>query len=83
MPRTTVYIHGGDYDCSELVRMCYRAVGVLPHGSYMWTGNEHDLLMAHGFAVRSLNSPQMGDVLWREGHTENAATPDGVSGIWT
>lgn len=67
---TTVYIHGGDYDCSELVRMCYRAVDVLPYGSYCWTGNEVSLLKSHGFKERSLSSPQMGDVLWRSGHTE-------------
>lgn len=70
MATTTVYVHGGDYDCSELVRMCYRAAGVLPYGSYMWTGNEVALLTAHGFAVRDLSSPRTGDVLWRDGHTE-------------
>ena len=67
---TTVYIHGGDYDCSEAVRMCYRAAGVLPYGSYMWTGNEVDLLTENGFVRRSLRDPQDGDVLWRDGHTE-------------
>ena len=70
MAKATVYIHGGDYDCSELVRMCYRAVDVLPYGSYCWTGNEVSLLKSHGFKERSLSSPQMGDVLWRSGHTE-------------
>lgn len=71
MPKTaTVYIHGADYDCSELVRMCYRAVDVLPYGSYMWTGNEIELLKQYGFKERSLSSPQVGDVLWRTGHTE-------------
>lgn len=70
MPSATVYIHGGDYDCSELVRMCYRAVDVLPYGSYMWTGNELELLTDHGFVYRSLSDPQIGDVLWRSGHTE-------------
>lgn len=68
--KATVYIHGGDYDCSEGVRMCYRAVGVLPYGSFMWTGNEVALLKEHGFVERSLNSPQVGDVLWKQGHTE-------------
>lgn len=68
--QATVYIHGGDYDCSELVRMCYRAVGVLPCGSYMWTGNEVALLKENGFVERSLSSPVIGDVLWRSGHTE-------------
>lgn len=57
-------------DCSELVRMCYRAVGVLPYGSYMWTGNELELLTQYGFKQRSLSSPVIGDVLWRAGHTE-------------
>lgn len=70
MATATVYIHGGDYDCSDAVRMCYRAVGVLPYGSYMWTGNEVELLTAHGFKARSLSNPKVGDVLWREGHTE-------------
>lgn len=65
-----VYIHGGDYDCSELVRMCYRAIGILPYGSYMWTGNELSLLQSHGFVKLDKNNPQIGDVLWREGHTE-------------
>lgn len=66
----TVYIHGGDYDCSEAVRMCYRAVGVLPYGSYMWTGNEVSLLKENGFIEVNLNERLAGDVLWREGHTE-------------
>lgn len=70
MATAKVYIHGGDYDCSELARMCYRAVNVLPYGSYMWTGNEVALLTSYGFVKRSLSSPQVGDVLWREGHTE-------------
>ncbi len=70
MATAKVYIHGGDYDCSEAVRMCYRAVGVLPYGSYMWTGNEVALLTANGFKKRSLSSPQVGDVLFRDGHTE-------------
>lgn len=70
MATATVYIHGGDYDCSELVRMCYRAVGVLPYGCYCWTGNEIELLTSNGFKERSLSAPQMGDVLWRSGHTE-------------
>lgn len=70
MATAKVYIHGGDYDCSDLVRMCYRAAGVLPYGSYMWTGNEVQLLKEHGFREESLNTPLIGDVLWRAGHTE-------------
>jgi len=68
--KTTVHIHGGDYDCSELVKECYVAAGVLPAGSYMWTGNEIELLTSHGFAYRDLSDPKVGDVLWRKGHTE-------------
>lgn len=71
MPTAKVYIHGGDYDCSELVRMCYRAVEILPYGSYMWTGNEVSLLKQYGFKECGMNTtPQIGDVLWRDGHTE-------------
>lgn len=68
--KATVYIHGGDYDCSEAVRMCYRAVGVLPYGSYMWTGNELELLKANGFREIDFGSIGDGDVLWKTGHTE-------------
>lgn len=71
-----VQIHGGDYDCSEAVRMCYAAPGVLPWSywaSYLWTGNERSVLLAHGFKevpVLQANRMQRGDVLWRDGHTE-------------
>ena len=71
-----VQIHGGDYDCSEAVRTCYAAPGVLPAGywqSYMWTGNERQMLLSHGFKeipVQVANKMQRGDVLWRSGHTE-------------
>ena len=71
MPTAKVYIHGGDYDCSELVRMCYRAVEILPYGSYMWTGNEVSLLKQYGFKECGIRTPpRIGDVLWRNGHTE-------------
>lgn len=69
-------IHGGDYDCSEAARQCYAAIGVLPAGywaSYMWTGNEHEVLTSHGFkqiSVQTAAKMQRGDVLWRSGHTE-------------
>lgn len=71
-----VKIHGGDYDCSESVRMCYAAAGVLPWGywdSYMWTGIERDVLTRHGFAeinVSSADKMRRGDVLLKSGHTE-------------
>lgn len=71
-----VRIHGGDYDCSESVRMCYAAAGVLPWGywdSYMWTGTERSVLTSHGFAeinVSSAAKMRRGDVLLKSGHTE-------------
>lgn len=65
-----VYIHGGDYDCSESVRMAYRAIDILPYGSYMWTGNERELLAQYGFIKVNMNHLERGDVLWKSGHTE-------------
>lgn len=65
-----VTFHGGDYDCSEAVRACYAAVGVLPKDSYMWTGNEVELLTLYGFGRVSLSDRKRGDVLLRSGHTE-------------
>lgn len=71
-----VQIHGGDYDCSELVRQSWSAVGVLPSGywaSYMWTGNERSMLLSHGFVeirVQAAAAMKRGDVLLKEGHTE-------------
>lgn len=70
MAKVKAYIHGGDYDCSELIRMVFVAVGVLAKGCYMWTGNQLDLMLSNGFKKRSLQRPQIGDVLWRSGHTE-------------
>lgn len=69
---TKVSIHGGDYDCSELVRMCYAAATVLPASSYMWTGNELELLKSRGFhevAAKSVSQLRRGDVLLKSGHT--------------
>lgn len=70
---TLARIHGGDFDCSELVRMCAAAVGLMPWDywtSYMWTGNEDEILTMYGFVQVDKNHPQLGDILWREGHTE-------------
>lgn len=74
---TVTTVHGGDYDCSEAVRMCYVAAGVLPRGCYMWTGNEASLLKARGFASVGLGSLQVGDVLLRSGHTEMVVSVGG------
>lgn len=74
---TVTTVHGGDYDCSEAVRMCYVAAGVIPRGSYMWTGNEHTLLTANGFVQVALSDLRVGDVLWRKGHTEMVVKVNG------
>lgn len=74
---TVTTVHGGDYDCSEAVRMCYVAAGVLPRGCYMWTGNEAALLKQHGFAGVGLGSLKVGDVLLRHGHTEMVISVNG------
>ena len=74
---TVTTVHGGDYDCSEAVRMCYVAAGVLPRGCYMWTGNEASLLKAHGFASVGLGDLRVGDVLLRRGHTEMVVSVGG------
>lgn len=74
---TVTTVHGGDYDCSEAVRMCYVAAGVLPRGCYMWTGNEASLLKAHGFAGVGLGDLRVGDVLLRRGHTEMVVSVGG------
>lgn len=68
---STVRLHGGDYDCSEQVRQCYECAGVLGGywDDYMWTGNEDEILTAHGFKRVGLSDIVRGDVLWRSGHT--------------
>lgn len=68
---SAVRLHGGDYDCSELVRQCYESAGVLGGywEDYIWTGNEDEVLTDHGFVRVSLANIVRGDVLWRSGHT--------------
>lgn len=68
---THVTIAGGDTDCSELVRRCYEAAGVLGGywQDYLWTGNEAGVLLSHGFVEVSVHNVQRGDVLWVKGHT--------------
>ena len=67
-----VTIHGGDYDCSEMARVCSN--GALT-GSYkgpiefMWTGNQNEEMLAAGFVRVNLSDIVRGDVLWRSGHT--------------
>lgn len=71
---TTVLLHGGDYDCSEAVRACVAGLGLIPFGyweSYMWTGNEPEILISAGFIEISPWGAGVGDILLRySGHTE-------------
>ena len=65
---------GGDKDCSELVRACVAAAGLLPWGywdSYIWTENEYDVLTSAGFVRLPFDwyDVQRGDILWVKGHT--------------
>lgn len=69
-----VTIHGGDYDCSEMVRVCVN--GALSGGyktpiTFMFTGNEDEQLKSQGFArmTYSASKVKRGDVLWVSGHT--------------
>lgn len=69
-----VTVHGGDYDCSEMVRVC---VNCALSGNYrspigfMYTGNEDEKLRAQGFIRMAYNSSKVrrGDVLLVKGHT--------------
>ena len=65
-----VWVAGGDRDCSSAVCECYVAVGVIPEGTYCWTGNERAILKANGFVQVNLSHLRRGDVLWKTGHTE-------------
>lgn len=65
-----VWVAGGDRDCASAVCECYEAVGVIPEGTYMWTGNERAILKAAGFVQVNLSHLRRGDVLWKQGHTE-------------
>lgn len=70
MIRVAVTIAGGDRDCSSAVCECGEVAGVIPAGTYMWTGNERGILAGAGFARVSKWAARRGDVAWRTGHTE-------------
>lgn len=71
-----VTFEAGEMDCSEGVSRAWGAVGVLPTGywnRYMWTGNEREMLLSHGFKeirVQAAAAMKRGDVLLKSGHTE-------------
>lgn len=77
-----VLVHGGDYDCSEMVRVCVNAALSGTYRSpisYMWTGDEDSKLKAQGFTrmAYSASKVKRGDVLWVSGHT-GIALGDGL-----
>lgn len=69
-----VTIHGGDYDCSEMVRVCVNCALTGSYArpiDYMWTGNEDEELLDHGFVRMPFDhdSVRRGDALLVTGHT--------------
>lgn len=60
-----------ELDCSCLIAAVCNSGG-FPVPASMWTGNEIEILEALGFAriPFSKSKLKVGDVLWREGHTE-------------
>lgn len=68
-----VTIHGGDYDCSEMDRVCVCcALSGSDKGpiTFMWTGNADEELRANGFKRIDFSTSKVrrGDVLWMPGH---------------
>lgn len=62
-------------DCSQLMDICVNLAGI-PVSKYLWTAIEDELLMSTGMfdritdqAMLRGNGLQVGDILWRSGHT--------------
>ena len=62
-------------DCSQLMCICVNLAGI-PVSKYLWTAIEDELLMSTGQFIRITdqamlrgNGLQVGDILWRDGHT--------------
>lgn len=66
-------IHGGDFDCSEMARVCANCA---LSGTYtspipdMWSGNTYERLTVQGFKRLAFSTAavQRGDILWKRGH---------------
>ena len=71
---STAVVHGGDYDCSELSRVCVNCALTGYYKtpiSYMWTGNEYDELTKAGFTAITPDRVSRGDIVLKyKGHTE-------------
>ena len=74
-------------DCSQLMCICVNLAGI-PLDKYLWTAIEESLLMSTGMFIKITdqnmlrgNGLQVGDILWRSGHTaivvEADETPSG------
>ena len=66
-------VHGGDVDCSELVRVCVNCAlsgDFRTPIKYMWTGNEFEELISNGFTCISPEDVERGNIVLRDGHTE-------------
>lgn len=62
-------------DCSQLMTICVNLAGI-PLTKYLWTAIEDELLMSTGMFTKITdqsilrgNGLQIGDILWRSGHT--------------
>lgn len=67
-------LHGGDYDCSEMARVCANCAisgSYKKPITYMWTGSQYEEMTKAGFTRMSYSASKVrrGDVLWVEGHT--------------
>ena len=70
MPKITVEIPGLDRDCSSSMGTVLIGTGLLPRGTYIWTGNERSILKQCGYVQVNLSKLKRGDILWKQGHTE-------------
>lgn len=68
--KTTFIIHLGDYDCSEMARVCANAGLGIGAINYMWSGDADAKLKAAGFKriPFSTATVKRGDILWKTGH---------------
>ena len=67
---TSFAIHGGDYDCSEVARMCANAGMGYNAISSMWSVPADSLLRSAGFTrvLYRRSTARRGDILWAPGH---------------
>ena len=69
-----VTIHCGDYDCSEMVRVCVNCALTGKYSSpigHLWTGSEDEKMKVQGFTRMGYSASKVrrGDILWVSGHT--------------